>query len=74
MVEGWPRINFCRSTDSGRNFWEVSAEGGAERALTELEGKRGIANRWALSTDGHYLYFVWQEEFGDIWVMDVTQD
>ena len=25
-----------------------------------------------LATDGRYLYFRWEEELGDIWVMDKT--
>jgi hypothetical protein len=25
----------------------------------------------SLATDGEYLYFTWEEDFGDIWVMDV---
>jgi hypothetical protein len=39
--------------------------------LTKLEGRRGnIGDRFA--TDGRYLYFTWQEDDGDIWVMDVV--
>jgi hypothetical protein len=25
----------------------------------------------SLGTDGKYLYFTWEEDFGDIWLMDV---
>ena len=27
-----------------------------------------------VSTDGSYLYFQWEENLGDIWVMDVVTD
>ena len=51
------------------NVWEIPAEGGAERQLTDLEGRSfgGIPQ-----TDGKYIYFLWQENIGDIWVMDVV--
>jgi len=29
--------------------------------------------KW-LSTDGAYLYFTWEQDLGDIWVMDVVCD
>ncbi len=25
------------------------------------------------TTDGRYLYFIWREDDGDIWVMDVVK-
>ncbi len=28
----------------------------------------------ASATDGSYLYFTWQDDLGDIWVMDVVQE
>jgi len=27
-----------------------------------------------LATDGGYLYFIWAENFGDLWVMDIVTD
>jgi hypothetical protein len=45
-----------------------------ERRLTDLTGRRGAMGLIGLSTDGHYLYFTWQEDLGDIWVMDVVKD
>ena len=60
--------------DGTRNLWTLPAEGGPERQLTDLQGRRGAFNTNALSTDGEYLYFVWQADSADIWVMDVVQD
>ena len=44
-----------------------------ERPVTDFRGRRGTLNEFALATDGDYLYFVWEENLGDIWVMDVVQ-
>jgi len=33
---------------------------------------RGSLGSEALATDGRYLYFAWEEDIGDIWVMDVV--
>ena len=53
------------------NFWEVPAEGGVERQLTDLAVKPGGDWLARPATDGQYLYFTWREDVGDIWVMDV---
>jgi len=40
--------------------------------FTDFKGKpRGNLGCMSLATDGKYLYFTWEEDFGDIWVMDV---
>ena len=57
------------------NFWEVSLENRAERVVTDLAGRQGsVVRAGSPVTDGQYLYFVWQEDFGDIWVMDVVRE
>jgi len=71
----------CWSADSSKLFfkhedglWAYSMEDGTERALTELMGRPGrIGGLW-MDTDGEFLYFVWREDLGDIWVMDVVQE
>ena len=57
-----------------QNIWMVSADGGDERRMTDLVGKRGLMSALSLTTDDRYLYFSWGEEIGDIWVMDVVTD
>lgn len=73
-VARWSRdgrfIYFLRD----HNVWRVSAEGGGERQLTDLVGKRGEMGVLSLTTDGRHLYFTWWEDTGDIWVMDVVSD
>ena len=40
--------------------------------MTDLSGKNGGMVTMALATDGEYLYFSWEENVGDLWVMDVV--
>ena len=42
--------------------------------MTELVGRPGALGQYALATDDQYLYYSWDEELSDIWVMDVVQD
>jgi hypothetical protein len=63
----------------------MPVDGGPARQLTydpasdfhpswspDFKGKpRGNLGRMSLATDGKYVYFTWEEDFGDIWVMDV---
>ncbi len=53
-------------------IWVVSLADGTERPVTDFRGRRGSLSEFALATDGDYLYFVWEENLGDIWVMDVV--
>jgi Tol biopolymer transport system component len=59
-------IYFVRDT----NLWVVSVEDRTERRLTDLVGRQGDVGPSA--TDGEYLYFSWEEDVGDLWVMDVA--
>ena len=52
----------------------VSPEGGDERVVADLSDKRGKLGDSALATDGEYLYFTWEEDLGDVWVMDVVYE
>jgi TolB protein len=68
------QVFFSRSDENGRNFWAVSVADREERQLTAFEGRRGNPPIYAPATDGEYLYFTWEEDIGDIWVMDVVQE
>jgi Tol biopolymer transport system component len=53
------------------DVWKLSLHSGAVSRLTKLEGRRGsIADE--IASDSRYLYFIWREDEGDIWVMDVV--
>ena len=55
-------------------IWEMAANGGKERPVTDLRGRRGYLESLSLATDGRYLYFTWGEDLSDIWVMDVVRE
>ncbi len=44
------------------------------RQLTDLRDRNGQMGVVALATDGKHLYFTWEEELSDIWVMDVEHE
>lgn len=53
------------------DLWKLSLLDGAGSRLTQLGGRRGHIDD-GFSTDGRYLCFLWREDEGDIWVMDVV--
>jgi Tol biopolymer transport system component len=55
------------------NIWSLSTEDGEARMMTDLSGKPGTLGGEALDTDGEYIYFTWEEDLGDIWLMDVVR-
>ncbi len=67
------RVYFSGPRES-KEFWAVSVQDHTERLVADLSGKPGIPDCCSLATDGEYLYFAWDEWFGDIWVMDVVTD
>jgi TolB protein len=56
------------------NLWAVDPEEKSERPMTDFRSKRGALGLWGLARDGKYLYFTWEEDAGDIWVMDVLEE
>jgi hypothetical protein len=54
------------------NVWAISLADHHERPVTALTGHLGHLMPSALATDGRRLFFSWEENIGDIWVMDVT--
>ncbi len=67
-------IYFGKRIDGTVNIWSLSIEEHTQRQLTDLSGRYGNIGIVALATDGECLYFTWEEEIGDIWVMDVEQE
>jgi TolB protein len=64
VVSG-PRMN--------QGLWKRSTADGKISRLTKLDDRRGRLG-YMFAADGRYLYFIWKEDDGDIWVMDVVQD
>ena len=72
MGSGWQDRLFPRAAK--RIVGPSTLEDRRERLVADLSGKLGSLGRFALATDGEYLYFTWEETLGDIWVMDVVWD
>jgi Tol biopolymer transport system component/predicted Ser/Thr protein kinase len=69
------KIYFIGAAEKAGNIWVISSEGGTtERSVTDFSGQRGVLGPAALATDGQYIYFTWQEQTGDIWVMEVINE
>ena len=66
-------IYFRGEEDREGNLWKVSLKNQSERAVTNLVGKRGMIGQMQPSTDGRFIYFPWQDDLADIWVMDVAR-
>ena len=56
----------------GDDVWELTPAGGERLAADLAGGRRGHIGSEAFATDGEYLYFTWEDDLGDIWVMDVA--
>ncbi len=56
------------------NIWALSTKDGKEYPVTDLSGRYGRLENTSLDTDREYLYFIWAEDLGDIWVMDAVTD
>ena len=52
----------------------LSIGDGSERPVVNLISKRGNLGTRSFATDGRQLFFIWEEEFSDLWVMDVATD
>ena len=63
-----------RSPTREESLWELSVAGGSIRLLIDLKGRYGSLEPDGLATDGQYLYFPWEEDTGDLWVMDVERE
>ena len=64
-------IYFLRQTPPTLNAWSVAVDTGTERQLTDFAGRRGRLEGNAIASDGRFLYLVWRDDVGDLWVMDV---
>ena len=59
---------------SANELCELSQKDDAEQLIVDLTRRRGRLNPFSLATDGEFLYFSWEEDEGDLWVMDVVMD
>jgi len=68
------KIYFIGSGKCAGQIWELSIEDSSERPMTDLSGRRGNLGEVALATDGQQLFFTWEEDIGDLWVMEVSSE
>ena len=43
-------------------------------AVAELSGKQGALGVYGLDVGREHIYFLWDEDIGDIWMMDVVTE
>lgn len=55
---------------SDGQIWRHDLETGKERPLTALDRRRGSLGVVALAQDERSLYFAWEEDTGDLWMME----
>lgn len=71
---GWsPEGNQIYFRTNEGNFWELSLSDTSIRQLSDLKGRYGFPG-FNLASDSQYLYFQWNEDTGDLWVMDVVRE
>jgi Tol biopolymer transport system component len=63
---------FFRDDVERRTLREVHVRDHTERIVAEFEGRPGRLGEFTLATDGRFLFFTWEEDVGDIWVMEVS--
>jgi hypothetical protein len=54
----------------------VTVADGRVRSTMSFKGRHGTfvpTSGSAVSRDGRFVYFIWREDQGDIWVMDVVR-
>jgi Tol biopolymer transport system component len=54
------------------DLWRLSLATGQVSRLTQLAGPRGQIG-YTFAADERFVYFIWYEDEGDIWVMDVVR-
>ena len=69
---GGTRFYSVGAGEHGGNIGAIALEDGSERPMTRFEARIGQLRWSSLTTDGSWLYLVWQENFGDIGTMDVV--
>ena len=64
------RVYFTGWQKRGGNIWSVGADGAGESAATALVGRPGTLGILSLAVSKTHIYFSWEEDLGDLWVMD----
>ena len=73
----WPRDRdefYFTSVEERTRLWEVNGEGLECACDCRPQRQKGSIGVYALAADEAYVYFVWDEAIGDLWVVDVVAD
>ena len=65
-------VYFGARREGRGNLYEKELGSSTDRQLTDFVGRSGYLGQ-LYDTDGEFLYFAWNEDHGDIWVMDVEE-
>jgi hypothetical protein len=68
LLPDHPVVLYARSEPD--RLVSLDLDTGEQRTLSELEGRPGRLG-FVVGTDGEQVWFLWSEERGDLWVMDV---
>ena len=60
--------------ESDNDLLRVRVVDGAKHVITDLAGRRGSMGWNGIAVDNEFAYFTWQDDLGDVWVMDVVTD
>ena len=60
--------------DNDNNLFRVRVGDRAKHVVTALTGRRGSMGWNGIAVDHEFVYFTWQDDLGDIWVVDVATD
>jgi hypothetical protein len=69
---GGDKVYFGSRRKGRGNLHEKEFGSSADRQLTDFAGRPGYLGSLN-DTDGEFLHFTWNEDHGDLWVMDVDQ-
>ncbi len=67
-------VYFTGLEERAGSLWALSIDDGSERPVTNLVGRRGNLGADSFATDGRQLFFIWEEDLSDLWVMEVATD
>jgi len=60
--------------ESENSILRIRVEERTSHVIAKLTGRRGSIGWTGLAMDREFVYFTWQDDLGDIWVMDVVTD
>jgi Tol biopolymer transport system component/predicted Ser/Thr protein kinase len=68
------RVYLSQIRRSTGTIWELDTSSREARAVTDLTGRPGNLHALCLATDGETLFFGWDEDMGDLWIVDLETE